>query len=124
MELITATRSGSRPGGRRSRKALTRLNIVALIEMPSARVMTATAINPGFFASIRMATRKSFQKMPIATPLPQGWVQAASHSQAGAKSVAANVEAAADVGVGLSGVHFRTALSRNEQRNQRSFGGC
>src|SRR5712672_4666881 len=64
----TATRSGSRPGGRRKRKALTILNIVALTAMPRARVTTAAAVNPGFFNSIRMARRKSLRRVSMDTP--------------------------------------------------------
>jgi len=47
-EETTATRCGSRPGGRRNRKALTILNIVAFTAMPSARVSTATSVIPAF----------------------------------------------------------------------------
>src|SRR3974390_911035 len=71
MELITATRSGSRPGGRRNRKALTVLNMVWLTAMPNARVMTATAVNPGLLASIRIASRKSFHKVFMPTSHPK-----------------------------------------------------
>src|SRR5258708_37268044 len=53
MEVTTATRLGSRPGGCRSIKALTRLNIVAFTAMPRARVRTATAGKPGGFGGLR-----------------------------------------------------------------------
>src|SRR5213596_3019124 len=53
MPEITTTRLGSRPGGRRRRKALTRLNIVAFTAIPSAKVSTAIAVKPGFLRMLR-----------------------------------------------------------------------
>src|SRR2546430_11875616 len=46
----------------------TRLKIVAFTAMPRANVSTATAVNPGFLTSIRMASRKSMTKVSIGTP--------------------------------------------------------
>src|SRR5262249_11659873 len=63
---IAITRSGSNTGGCRITNALTRLNTVEFTAIPSASVTTATIVNPGFLASIRAASRKSFRKVPIA----------------------------------------------------------
>jgi hypothetical protein len=53
MAEITTTRSGSWTGGGRNGNALTRLNMPAFTEIPNARMMTATAVNPGFFPNCR-----------------------------------------------------------------------
>ena len=42
--------------------------LVAFTAMPRANVSTATAVNPGFLTSIRMASRKSMTKVSIGTP--------------------------------------------------------
>src|SRR5215467_6312785 len=45
---------GWRPGGRLSKIALTMLNIVEFMPIPSARVTTAIAVNPEFFTNCLM----------------------------------------------------------------------
>src|SRR4030081_1257500 len=56
----TTSRSGSLNGNGRSSTALTTLKIAVFAPMPSASVMTATAVNPGFFKSWRKANFRSF----------------------------------------------------------------
>ena len=55
VSLILTSRSGSRYGSGRSRTAFTTLKIAVLAPMPSARVSTAIAVNPGERASCRTA---------------------------------------------------------------------
>ena len=51
--------------------------IAALAPMPSASVNTATAVKPGFFASVRIPNRMSCQSSPISCPLvfQQAYIQ-------------------------------------------------
>src|SRR5882762_2519758 len=58
-------RSGSGKGNGRSSTPYTTVKIAVLAPMPRASVKTATAVNPGFFASIRKAYRMSCQSVPM-----------------------------------------------------------
>jgi hypothetical protein len=53
------SRSESGKGRERSNTPFTTEKIAVLAPMPSARVMTATAANPGAFRTCRAANRKS-----------------------------------------------------------------
>src|SRR3989442_11352396 len=57
--------SGSGKGSGRSSTPYTTVKIAVLAPMPSARVNTATDVNPGLFASIRAAYRRSCQMVLI-----------------------------------------------------------
>src|SRR5271163_1788405 len=59
----------STPGSGFSSTARIQLKTVAFPPMPSASVNTATAVNPGFFRSVRTAKLKSCDSDPI--PLPR-----------------------------------------------------
>src|SRR6478672_2636643 len=52
---ITTRRLSSLYGSGRSNTALTTLNMAVFAPIPRARVMTATAVNPGFLRSVRIA---------------------------------------------------------------------
>src|SRR5437879_5764983 len=58
-------RWGSGKGNGRSSTPYTTVKIAVLAPMPRASVKTATAVKPGFFASIRKAYRKSCQSVPM-----------------------------------------------------------
>src|ERR1700687_1638904 len=58
-------RSGSGKGNGRRSTPYTTVKIAVLAPMPRASVKTATAVNPGIFASIRKAYRMSCQSVPI-----------------------------------------------------------
>src|SRR6266566_1166707 len=58
-------RSGSGKGNGRSSTPYTTVKIAVLAPIPRASVRTATAVNPGFFASIRKAYRMSCQSVAM-----------------------------------------------------------
>src|SRR5208283_3660876 len=58
----------STPGSGFSSTARIQLKTVAFPPMPSASVNTATAVNPGFFRSVRTAKLKSCDSDPILLP--------------------------------------------------------
>src|ERR1043165_9915015 len=69
----TMIRLGFVNGSERSSTELITLNIAVFAPMPSASVMTATAVNPGDFASMREPKRTSCNRVSIIRTSVQPW---------------------------------------------------
>src|SRR5437588_9827694 len=52
-------------GSARNKRRSTTLNTAVVAPIPSASVMTATAVKPGFFANVRIPYRKSWRRVVI-----------------------------------------------------------
>jgi hypothetical protein len=65
-----ANRSGCGNGSGRNSVALTTLKIAVFAPIPSASIITASAVKPGFFHNIRAPYRRSCSSVCIIPPQP------------------------------------------------------